>query len=128
MTANGFLPQILQPTRLSDSTMTLVDNNYTNNFSNDIFGGNLLIEIADHLAQFVSVEKDTVYKVQPNYYKREYSQLNDQNFLDDLSIQMWENELQDINEIYNGFIWRFKGCVNRHIPQKKVNKREQKIN
>ena len=46
VTANGFLPLILQPTRITDSTMTLIDNIYTNNFSNDIYGGNLLLEIA----------------------------------------------------------------------------------
>ena len=85
------------------------------------------MEIADHLVQFISVEKDIAYKAQPNYYKRDYSQWSDQNFLDDLSIQIWENELQDINEIYDYFIWRLKGCVNRHIPHKKVNKREQKL-
>ena len=31
------------------------------------------------------------------------------------------------NKIYDDFIWRFKGCVNRHSPQKKVNKKEQKL-
>ena len=58
VTANGFLPQILQPTRITDSTMTLIDNIYTNNFSNDIYGGNLLLDIADHLVQFISVGND----------------------------------------------------------------------
>ena len=119
MTANGFPPQILQPTRITESTMTRIDNIYTNSISNDIFGGNLLMESADHLAQFISVVKDIADKPQPNYYKRDYSQWNAQNFLDDLSIQIWENELQDINEIYDDFIWRLKGCLNRHIPQKK---------
>ena len=74
MTVNGFLPHILQPTRITDSTMTLIDNIYTNNFSDDIFGGNLLMEIADHLAQFISVEKDTGNKVQPNNYYKETTQ------------------------------------------------------
>ena len=71
----------------------LIDNIYTNNFTDDIFGGNLLMEIADHLAQFISVEKDTGNKAQA------------QNFLDDLSIQKWENDLQDMNEIYDDFTW-----------------------
>ena len=125
-TANGFLPQIFQPTRLTDSSMTLIDNIYTNNFSDETFGGNLLIEIADHLAQFLSVEKDIGNKTQPNYYKRDYKQWQDGAFMDDLSIQNWQNDLQDMNEIYDDFIWRFKACVNRHAPQKKVKKREQK--
>ena len=29
MTSNGFLPQILLPTRVTDSTMTTIDNIYT---------------------------------------------------------------------------------------------------
>ena len=33
-----------------------------------MFGGNLLIEIADQLFQFISVEKDIGNKAQPNYY------------------------------------------------------------
>ena len=46
------------------------------------------MEIADHLAQFISVEKDTGSKAQPNnYYKRDYTKWHDQDFLDDLSIQ-----------------------------------------
>ena len=73
--------------------MTLIDTIYTNSFSNDIFGGNLLMEIADHPAQFISVVKDNAYKSQPNYYKRDYSQWNDQN-LDDLSLQIWDHELK----------------------------------
>ena len=59
----------------------------------------------DHLAQFISVEKDTGDKAQPNCYKR------------------WKDQ----NEIYDDYIWRFKSCVNRHAPRKKVNKREQKL-
>ena len=106
--------------------MTLIGNIYTNNFSDDIFGGNLLMEIADHLSQFIPVEKDTGNKAQPNYYKRDYTKWQDQNFLDDLSIQKWDNDLQDMNEIYDDFTWRFKSCGNRHAPRKKVNKREQK--
>ena len=94
---------------------------------NPIYGGNLLSEIADHLVQFISMGNDTTHKTQSNYYKRDYSKWNDQNFLDDLAIQSWGNELQDINKIYDDFIWRFKGCVNRHSPQKKVNKKEQKL-
>ena len=68
-----FFPQILQPARLTDSAMTLIDNIYTNKFLDDIFGGNILIETADHLAQFISVEKDTGNKSHPNNYKRDYS-------------------------------------------------------
>ena len=60
-----------------------------------------------------TVEKDTRNKAQPNYCKRDYTKWQDQNFLDDLSIQKWGNDLQDMKEIYDNFTWRFKSCVNR---------------
>ena len=81
------------------------------------------------------MEKHTGNKVQPNnYYKRlhriitirDYTEWHDHDFLDDLSIQKWENDLQDMNEIYDDFTWRFKSCVNRHAHRKEVNKRKQK--
>ena len=128
MTANGFLPQILQPTRISDSSMTLIDNIYTNTFSSNISGGNVLIEIADHLVQFISVDKDIALTSEPNIYIRDYNRWNDKSFLDDLSSQNWNIDHQDINEMYDDFIWRFKGCVDKHAPLKKLNKKKQKLN
>ena len=107
--------------------LTLIDNIYSNNFSGDIFGGNRLMEIADHLARFISVKKDTRNKAQPNYYKRDYTKWHDENFLDDLSIQKWENDL--LYRIWMKYMmtWGFKSCVNTHALWKKVNKREQKL-
>ncbi len=45
MTSNGFLPLILQPTRITKDTMTIIDNIYTNTFTKESFSGNILIEI-----------------------------------------------------------------------------------
>ena len=42
MTTSGFLPQILQPTRITETTATIIDNIYTNNLTNDITSGNIL--------------------------------------------------------------------------------------
>ena len=53
MTSNGFIPQITLPTRITDSSMTLIDNIYSNMFLNNTFRGNDIIEIADHLLQVV---------------------------------------------------------------------------
>ena len=52
MTASGFLPQITQPTRITETTMTGIDNIYTNSFTNNIHSRSLLLEIANHLGQF----------------------------------------------------------------------------
>ena len=36
------LPQIIQPTRITDTTATIVDNIFTNNMNNKILSGNII--------------------------------------------------------------------------------------
>ena len=56
LNSHGLLPLITQPTRLSDTSKTLIDNIYTNVFHKESISGNILIERADHLAQFAFFE------------------------------------------------------------------------
>ena len=129
MTSSGFLPQITQPTRITETTMTIIDNIYTNTFASNIYSGNLLLEIADHLAQFVCTETKIINKNTKDIFKRVYKNWNEQSFLNDLPIQNWKNDLQDVNDKYNDFLWHLESCVNRHAPIKKLNKKlKQKIN
>ena len=123
MTASGFLPQITQATRITETTMTIIDKIYTNTFIDNIYSGNLLLEIADHLPQFVCTEKKYISKTNNDMYKRDYKNWNEQSFLDNLSIQNWKNDMQDVNEKCNDFIWHLESCVNRHAI-KKLNKKE----
>ena len=127
MASNGFLPHITLPTRKTDTTMSIIDNIYTNTFKEEIFSGNIMIEIADHLLQFISVNKDEVNRIKPNYYKRDYKMFNVQEFLADIINNDWENNITDTNAKYNIFIWDLEYHVNKHAPLKKMNKREQKI-
>ena len=60
-------------------------------------------------------------------YKRDYKNWNEQRFLDDLSIQNWKNDMQDVSEKYNDFIWHLESCVNIHAPIKKLSKKEIKM-
>ena len=48
-----------------------------------------------------------------------------QTFREDVSIQIWNNNLTDVNEQFNDFYWRLEGCVNR--PMKKISRRELKL-
>ena len=57
MASNGYLPQITMPTRLTDTTMLIIDNIYTNTFTEDIFSGNIILQVADHLLQFITEQK-----------------------------------------------------------------------
>ena len=66
---SGFLPLIHQPTRITETTGTLIDNIFSNNFEHETLIGNLLIKISDHLPQFavvkrsVDISKATKYRI-----------------------------------------------------------------
>ena len=77
-----FTPFILQPTRLASKT--LIDNILLNSLEYHSKSGNLLLELSDHLIQFVILEGFTKERSLPttNLYKRDFSKYNDREFED----------------------------------------------
>ena len=53
ITSSGSLPQIIQPTRVTEYPTTVIDNIYTNTFSNMV-SRNILLCISEHFCQFIS--------------------------------------------------------------------------
>ena len=99
MSSAGFLPSILQPTRITDDTSTIIDNIYTNNVNQSSLSGNILISFADHLTQFISVQKKTNNHKPYDIFKRDFANFDEQSFKNDVSIQNWNSiSLTDANE------------------------------
>ena len=72
MTYSVFLP-LLQPTRISDHSSSIIDNIYGNNLEQEATSGNILIQFADHLAQFLSIKKKIIRaKHIPVYRRKQY--------------------------------------------------------
>ena len=55
LASNSFVPYILQPTRLTSHSKTLIDNIFCNIISPEAISGNLILTISDHLPQFMIV-------------------------------------------------------------------------
>ena len=53
--SNSFVPLILQPTRITSHSNTLIDNIFSNVIDPDIISGNLTATISDHLPQFAII-------------------------------------------------------------------------
>ena len=51
----SFIPLILQPTRITSCSNTLIDNIFSNVIDPDIVSGNLTATISDHLPQFAII-------------------------------------------------------------------------
>ena len=60
MCSYGFSPKIIQPTRVTTNSATLIDNIFTNNLENDIKSGNIITDFSDHYSQFVTVSRDKI--------------------------------------------------------------------
>ena len=55
LTSNSFIPLILQPTRITSHSNTLIDNIFSNVIHPDLILGNLTATISDHLPQFAII-------------------------------------------------------------------------
>ena len=52
LASNSYLPYIIQPSRHTSHSRTLIDNIFSNVISKDIISGNITATISDHLPQF----------------------------------------------------------------------------
>ena len=82
MLTTNFLPQILQPTRITNHTATLIDNIFLNsNRETFTISGNIMYDLTDHLPNFLIIKN---YSCLPNnikIYKRDFSNFNEAVFI-----------------------------------------------
>ena len=71
MLANFFQPHILQPTRITDHSATLIDNIFLNSL-NEYFtiSGNIIYDLTDHLANFLIINNYSSLPNKIKMYKR----------------------------------------------------------
>ena len=51
--SNMFVPYIIQPTRITSHSKSIIDNIFSNYISQEVISGNLTSTISDHLPQFL---------------------------------------------------------------------------
>ena len=81
LASNSFLPYILQSTRMTSHSKTLIDNIFTNITLPDSISGDLTTTISDHLPQFLIVPN--IFSKPPsnksNIYERDWSNFDQEN-------------------------------------------------
>ena len=127
MCSYGFLPRILLPTRIQGDSATIIDNIFTNVCDINIQSGNIITDLSDHYSQFVSVRRAKLDFRKITMYKRNYSNFSEDSFRDDISLQNFDNNFDDVNDQFKDFYLRLMGCIERHAPLKKLNPNETKL-
>ena len=123
----GFLPKIIQPTRVTDHHSTLIDNTFSNNLTDETKSGNIFLTLSEHFSQFVSIKREKIEYKNLNIFQHDYSKFLSQQFRDDVSIQNWSTNLLQVDELFIDFHTQLQGCVERHAPIKKLLPKEIKL-
>ena len=122
--ALGLIPYITLPTRVSDSSATLIDNIFCN--SPDIRAGILLSDISDHYPYFCALnincgnpeyKRKYIYcrKINNKTLQDLYQCLSDKKLLYDL-----QTDTEDPNENYKILEQHLVTAVNKCMPLKKI--------
>ena len=127
ITSYGFLPQIINPTRVTESSATVIDNIYLNSFQHNTLSGNLLISISEHFSQFVSVDRKKVDNKKTKMSQRDFVNFDPNRFRDDISIQNWHNDSNNVDVLFNDFYWKLDACVNKHAPLKTLTRKQLQL-
>ena len=100
LTSNSFIPLILQPTRITSHSNTLIDNIFSNIIDPDIISGNLTTTISDYLPQFSVIPNmfGNIPGNESNIYERDWSKFNTENLILDCFPVDWE-DLLEIDEL-----------------------------
>ena len=131
LSSNSFLPYVLQPTRLASKS--LIDNIFFNTLDYESYSGNLLIEISDHLIQFVILEGFVKERAMPklNLFKRDFRNFNEDEFRKTISGYNWETIVNiqgndpdlSLNNFYNSITF----FLDEFAPLRKITEREYKL-
>ena len=79
-------PQILQPTRITDHSATLIDNIFFNSLEHFTISCNVIYNISDHLPNFLIFDKFSSLSNNVKICKRDYSHFNPQNLLSEFQL------------------------------------------
>lgn len=130
---HNFFPMILSPTRITDSTATLIDHIYFFNNDDKIYkshSGNIEYQIADHMTNYILLygTKDKAkhdYKNRP--FIRVYSEARQVEFQNKLSVVDWNmffNDCIDVNECYNKFESSLKCLHDETFPLRRMSRKQ----
>ena len=126
MISHYLLPHVLQPTRVTDYSATVIDNIFTNATDFETVSGNILNQIADHFSQFLILRKLSVTHKDIAFYQYDYSNFDKDKFTADFFKINWQEESHSTNvsEEFFNFHNRVSNCVKQHVPLVKLTRKK----
>jgi hypothetical protein len=130
MSSFGFKPLIMQPTRVTSTTATVIDNIFVNDIEARSIGGNITTSITDHFPQFTFL--NIFDKIKPRkraQYGRSYKNFDQTTFDKRLRSLNWQDmfEGRDTDYCTSSLIDSVNKILDDLAPIKKLTKKEQNL-
>ena len=126
LASNSFIPLILQPTRITSHSNTLIDNIFSNVIDLDIISSNLTATISDHLPQFAIIPNmfGNILGNKSNIYEWDRSKFDQENFIQDYFAVDWEDLLKidelNVNNSTKIYLNKINMLLDTYAPLKKI--------
>ena len=133
LASNSFIPLILQPTRITSHSNTLIDNIFSSVIDPDIISGNLTATISDHLPRFAIIPNmfGNISGNKSNIYERDWSKFDRENFILDYFSADWEDLLKidecNVDNSTKIYLDKINMLLDTYAPLKKINKYKLKF-
>ena len=128
MVSHCLIPHILQPTRVTDRSATVIDNIFSNVTDYETTSGNILTQVADHYPQYLILKKVPAIRKDSAYYTYDYSNFDKDSLLDNFSKVSWNDHDNtrplDVNKKFRNFQGKVTSCVTSHILVIKVSRKK----
>lgn len=132
LTSHLILPSISIPTRITNTSKTVIDNILVSLFPHKIRCGNLTVSISDHLPQFLILDSLSVPNINSGNEKfyQDWKNFNRENFILDFFSVDWTKELElhkrDPNFSFSAFYSLLTSLIDRNVPIRKMTKKQIK--
>jgi hypothetical protein len=125
-----FQPHILQPTRITDHTATLIDNIFFNSMDYFTLSGNLVYDVTDHLPNFLIINKFSSLNTKIKIFRRDYSKFNEPDLIDEVRGINWQHVLTDPDPstLFEIFLNKMSSIIDKHLPIKHYLKKNRRFN
>ena len=125
-----FLPQILQPTRITYHSATLIDNIFFNSLEHFTISGNIAYDLTNHLANFLVFNKFDSLPSSVKLFRRDYSTFNQQALISEMQLidrqQVFTTD-SNPSSMFSSFYSEVSSIIDRHIPVKQLSRKELKL-
>ena len=134
LTSNSIFPIITQPTRVTDTSSTIIDHAITNCSSHSVLPGTIKSDLTDHYPVFCSINHPIKTKPSNKYFYRFLKIFNFKLFVTDLSNNLDYfnycvpfSDILELSAAFDNFIKILKTTINANSPLKIALRKQRKI-